>query len=145
MTVPVEIQTLIQGLVLAAIGYGIRWITLKIAVWAESQNELMRTRIGQDNLILIDEAAKWVVRSVEQSGTAGLIRNTAKEKKAEAIKQLGAYLDMVGLTNVDEEMIGNAIEAAVLNGLNQAKVVVNSDPTVTITTNDTSVSKPTGE
>jgi len=72
---------------------------------------------GEEWLWLLDEGARIAVRAAEQLGLAGLIR----DKKEYAMNFVRNFLASHGI-DVDLDIISAAIEAAVLEEFNKAKL-----------------------
>ena len=73
---------------------------------------------GEEWVWLLDEGARIAVRATEQLGLAGLV----KDKKEYAMNYLCNFLTGYGI-EVDLAVISGAIEAAVLEEFNRAKLV----------------------
>jgi nickel-dependent lactate racemase len=113
MEIPVEIQSFLMIVVLAAIGIAVPFVVQLARAYTEKAKAEIKATLGQANYTILQQAASFAVAAAEQSGLTGLIASTGKAKKQFAMETAQAWLESVGFGHIDLDRIDDAIEAKV--------------------------------
>ena len=103
------LQLALEALLPVLIGFAIKWLRDQIG--------LLKSKLSESQLAILDAAAKIAVLAAEQLNLAGFV----EDKKAEAIRIAQQYLAAHGV-ELDVQVIADAIEAAVMEQFNQQQL-----------------------
>ena len=137
-----QLSSFLELLLTALITALVPTLVAMLAVWLKAKLQELKDQVPANVMDQVDLIAEMVVMAAEQSGLAGLIKNTAEAKKAYAMDMgeqwlrgsLGLMLDLdkLGETFWNAVKLGldSAIEAKVGTMLNHLDVVelVESEP-----------------
>jgi nickel-dependent lactate racemase len=115
MEIPVEIQSFLMIVVLAAVGIAVPFVVQLARAYTEKAKTETKATLGQANYDMLVRAAEFAVRAAEQSGLSALIADTGKAKKQFAMETAEKWLQSVGFGHIDLDRIDEAIEGAVHN------------------------------
>ncbi len=79
----------------------------------------VKSKTDEKTLAQLNTYAIWAVKAAQQSGLAGLIENTATEKKNFAVEYLLAQAAKIGFKDVPVDEIGALIEKTYFETFNE--------------------------
>lgn len=116
---PVEVQSFVQVILIEAIRVLLPILVGAVIGFVGYGIQLLRKRLSADQIAALELAVEFAVKSAEQQGLKGLIQDTGKAKKRAAIEIAQRFLVARGWGNVNAEVIGDAIESALLDGIHK--------------------------
>ena len=113
---------IIQVIVIAVVPI----IALQITKWLQSQNNLIRSKMSYEQVLLLDTLVSNAIKAAEQAGLSKTIEDTAENKKQFAINAIQSMLKARGFNhlaeNVDE--ISVLIEASIRDGIHKGSSLI---------------------
>jgi LL-H family phage holin len=106
------LSSLLQVLIETIITVVLPIVMVNLVIWLNAQIKATRSKMGKEELSLIETLIKQFVRAAEQSGLTGQVKAAGAEKKAFVLALLHAELAERGIT-LNLEVIDAMVEAAV--------------------------------
>lgn len=119
MEIAPEVQAFLQSLLLSLLSIAVPVITYVVRQWLLARVAETRSRLSAEQLYALEAVVELLVKSAEQSGLTGRIKDEASAKRNYVIKRAYEELQRLGFTQIDLNLIADTVEAKINEGVHK--------------------------
>lgn len=114
-------QTGIGQVLLLLIGLFVPMLIVSVILLVKANTEVIRAKLPKAAQDALQLAAIVVTSALEQESISGAIQLTKKELRAEGIRRLDAWMNVLGFKGLTGEQLADALESAIRQGLHKGR------------------------
>lgn len=124
MEIAPEIQKFLELVTLSIISIIVPALAYAVRQWLVQRIAEGRSRLSLEQVMFLDMTIDMLVKSAEQSGLVGLIRNEGEAKKQWVIERAYQEAQKRGFSDIDIQLIADTIEAKINEGVHKPMISI---------------------